>query len=131
MAGWRQGANRWAAFPLSGPGAWHSLFTLKVKVAHPCPTLWDPVNYTVHGILQARILDWVARSLLQGIFPTQGSNPGLPHCRRIFLPAEPPGNSPKIPTASYTAGTLLLTSLTGGDTERIPCPRLRTSRWQS
>ena len=23
-------------------------------------------------------------SLLQGIFPTKGSNPGLPHCRRIF-----------------------------------------------
>ena len=23
-------------------------------------------------------------SLLQGIFPTQGSNPGLPHCRRIL-----------------------------------------------
>ena len=23
-------------------------------------------------------------SLLQGIFPTQGSNPGLPHCRQIF-----------------------------------------------
>ena len=29
-------------------------------------------------------------SLLQGIFPTQGSNPGVPHCRRS-LPAEPPG----------------------------------------
>ena len=28
-------------------------------------------------------------SLLQGIFPTQGWNPGLPHCRQIFLPAEP------------------------------------------
>ena len=27
-------------------------------------------------------------SLLQGIFPTQGLNPGLPHCRQIFLPAE-------------------------------------------
>ena len=25
-------------------------------------------------------------ALLQGIFPTQGSNPGLPHCRWIFLP---------------------------------------------
>ena len=25
-----------------------------------------------------------SRSLLQGIFPTQGSNPGLPHCRRIL-----------------------------------------------
>ena len=30
-------------------------------------------------------------SLLQGIFPTQGSNRGLLHCRRISLPAEPPG----------------------------------------
>ena len=30
-------------------------------------------------------------SLLQGIFPTQGLNPGLPHCRQIFLPAEPQG----------------------------------------
>ena len=32
-------------------------------------------------------------SLLKGIFPMQGSNPGLPHCRRISLPAEPPGKS--------------------------------------
>ena len=30
-------------------------------------------------------------SLLREIFPTQGSNPGLSHCRWIFLPAEPPG----------------------------------------
>ena len=30
-------------------------------------------------------------SLLQGICPTQGSNPGLPCCRQISLPAEPPG----------------------------------------
>ena len=30
-------------------------------------------------------------SLLQGIFPTQGSNPGLPCCRRTFLPAESQG----------------------------------------
>ena len=32
----------------------------KVKVAQPCPTLCDPMDYTVHGILQARILEWVA-----------------------------------------------------------------------
>ena len=31
-----------------------------------------------------------SRSLLQGIFPTQGLNPGLLHCRQI-LPAEPQG----------------------------------------
>ena len=38
----------------------------------------------VHGILQARILEWVAISLLQGIFPTQGSNPSLSHCKQIL-----------------------------------------------
>ena len=32
----------------------------KVKVAQLCPTLWNPMDYTVHGILQARILEWVA-----------------------------------------------------------------------
>ena len=33
---------------------------LKVKVAQLCLTLCDPMDYTVHGILQARILEWVA-----------------------------------------------------------------------
>ena len=31
-----------------------------MKVAQSCPTLCDPVDYTVHGILQARTLEWVA-----------------------------------------------------------------------
>ena len=30
---------------------------MKVKVVQLCPTLWEPVDYTVHGILQARILE--------------------------------------------------------------------------
>ena len=34
-------------------------------------------------------------SLLQGIFPTQGSNPGLPHCRQILYQLSPQG-SPRI-----------------------------------
>ena len=38
----------------------------------------DLMDYTVHGILQARILSWVAFP-----FPTQVSNPGLPHWRHI------------------------------------------------
>ena len=33
---------------------------VKVKVAQLYPTLCDPMDYTVHGILQARILEWVA-----------------------------------------------------------------------
>ena len=44
----------------------------------------SPLGSSVHGILQARILEWVAISLLQGIFPTQESNPGLLHCRQIL-----------------------------------------------
>ena len=36
------------------------------------------------GILQARILEWGCHAFLQGIFPIQGSNPGLPHCRQIL-----------------------------------------------
>ena len=35
-------------------------------------------------------------SLLQGIFPTHGSNPGLPHCRRILYQLSQQG-SPRIP----------------------------------
>ena len=31
-----------------------------VKVTQSCPTLYDPMDYTVHGVLQARILEWVA-----------------------------------------------------------------------
>ena len=34
-------------------------FFFFLKVAQLCPTLCDPVDYIVHGILQARILEWV------------------------------------------------------------------------
>ena len=33
-----------------------------VKVTQMCSTLRDPMDYTVHGILQARILEWIAIS---------------------------------------------------------------------
>ena len=33
---------------------------VEVKVVQSCPTLCDPTDYTVHGICQARILEWVA-----------------------------------------------------------------------
>ena len=50
-----------------------------------CPTLCDPMDCSlsgsfIHGIFQARVLERV----LQRIFPTQGSNPGLPHCRQTL-----------------------------------------------
>ena len=61
-----------------------SPFDGKVKVTLSCPILCDPMDYIVLGILQARILEWVAFPFSRGIFPTQGSNSGLPHCRQIL-----------------------------------------------
>ena len=60
----------------------------------------DPMNCSlpgssVHGILQAEILEWVAIFLLQGIFPTQGSNPSLLHWQVGSLSAEPSGKPHK------------------------------------
>ena len=39
---------------------------VKMKVAQSCPTLCDPMHYTVHGILQATILKWVAFPFSRG-----------------------------------------------------------------
>ena len=39
---------------------------VKVKVTQSCPTLWGPMDYTVQGILQARILEWVAFPFSRG-----------------------------------------------------------------
>ena len=63
---------------------------LKVKCSQSCLTLCDPMDYTVHGILQAGILERVDVSL------TQGLNPGLPHCRQILYQLSHQG-SPRIP----------------------------------
>ena len=42
------------------------------------------MDYTLHGILLARILEWVAVTFSRGTFLTQWLNPGLPHCRQIL-----------------------------------------------
>ena len=43
----------------------------KVKVTQSCPTLFDSMDYTVHGILQARILEWVAFPFSMGFSPAR------------------------------------------------------------
>ena len=48
----------------------------------PC-TVASPGS-SVHGILQARILEWVANFFSRGSAQTQGSNPGLLYCRQIL-----------------------------------------------
>ena len=60
------------------------------KVAHLCPTLCEPMDYTVHGILQARILEWVAFSS-PGDLPNPRIKPRSPTLQMDSLPAETQG----------------------------------------
>ena len=66
----------------------------KKKVTQSCPTLWvsmdcSPPGSSVHGTFQARLLEWVAisfsRETSQSRDWTQGSYPGLLHCRQILI----------------------------------------------
>ena len=55
-------------------------------IAQSCLTLCNPMDYrlpgsSVHGVLQSKNTGAGCHALLQGIFPTQASNPGLSHCR--------------------------------------------------
>ena len=67
---------------------------LKAKATQSCPTLCDLMDYIVHGILQARILEWLAFPF--SIFPTQGSNSGLAHCRWILYLLSHKGSPNKV-----------------------------------
>ena len=67
----------------------------EVKVAQSCPTLWDPMDYSPWNS-PGQNTGVGSHSLLQGIFPTQGSNPGLSNCRQILYQLSHKG-SPRIP----------------------------------
>ena len=43
-----------------------------------------PWTASIHGIFQARVLEWVAISFSRGSSLTWGSNPGLPHCGQML-----------------------------------------------
>ena len=68
------------------------LLKMKVVVSHSHPTLCNSMDYSppdssVHGISQARILEWVAIPFSRDstFFPTQGLNLGHLHCRQILF----------------------------------------------
>ena len=86
------GVVTWSSFIQWSIGKTLVCDILKVKLVSDS---FDPTDCTVHGILQARILEWIAFPFSRGIFPTQGWNPGLPHCRRILYQLSQKG-SPRI-----------------------------------
>ena len=81
-----------------------------MKVTQLCLTLCDPMDYTIHGILQNTGVG--SRSLLQGIFPTQGLNPGLLHCRHILYQLSQQENKSELEEV-VRAGLTRLISLEG------------------
>ena len=68
---------------------------MEYMCASSCPTLRDPMDHSppgsfVHGILQARILEWAATSP-PGDLPNPGVKPRSPALQVDSLPSEPPG----------------------------------------
>ena len=71
-----------------------------VLVAQPCPSLCNhtdcsPPRSSVHGILQARRLEWGCHFLLQGNLPHPGLEPSSLALQGDFLPFELPGTRGK------------------------------------
>ena len=63
--------------------------TITCEVAQLCPTICNPMDCrpsgsSAHGDSPGKNTGVGCHALLQGIFSTQGSNPGFPHCRRIL-----------------------------------------------
>ena len=79
---------------------------VKMKVAQSCPTVCNPMDYTVHGLLQARILEWVAFPFSRGSSQSR-TQTGVSclHCRRILyqLSYEVARSLPVRATQSHTS----------------------------
>ena len=78
------------------------------EIAQSCPTLCDPVDCSppgpsIHGILQARILDWVAISFSRG-FPRPRDRIRSPALQADAVTSEPPGKPINIYTYMFKNG---------------------------
>ena len=74
---------------------------VNVLVAQSCPTLCESMDLSspgssIHGILQARILEGVYHFLLPGDLPDPGIKPESPALQADSLPSEPPGKPTKV-----------------------------------
>ena len=69
---------------------WYKFLQEKVKVPQSCPTLCNPMDFRVHGILHARILEWIGLPS-PGHLPNPGIEPRSPTLQEYSLLAEPQG----------------------------------------
>ena len=86
---------------MNGPWGYYAKWTKSdVKVTQLCPTL------RLHGLYwpwnsPGQNSGVGSLSLLQGIFPTRGSNPGLPHCRHILYQLSHKGSPRTLALVAY------------------------------
>ena len=73
----------------------------KVKVAELCPTLCNPMDYTLHGILQARLLEWVAVPFSRESSQPWDQTQAFPHCRQILYQLSHQGSPRILEWAAY------------------------------
>ena len=71
-----------------------------------CPTLCDPMDCSppgcwVHGDSPGKNTGMGCHAFLQGIFPTQGLNPGVPHCRKILYHLSHQGSPRMLECVAY------------------------------
>ena len=81
-----------------------STFSVMYETCSVLSDFCSPTDYTVHEVLQARILEWVAFSLLQRTFPMQESNQGLLHCRQILYQLSYQGNPDRDKDLTWMCG---------------------------
>ena len=84
----------------------HAACTVLYLVAQPCPILCDPLGcsppgFSVRGDSPSKNTGVGCHALLQAIFPTQGMNPGLPHCRQILYCLSPQGRPGTLGWVAY------------------------------
>ena len=78
----------------------------KSEVAQSCLTLCNPIDCgrpgsSVRGDFQGKNTRVCCHALLQGIFPTQGSNPGLSNCKKILYHLSHQGSPRTLKWVSY------------------------------
>ena len=91
------------------------------EVPQSCPTLCDPMGSSLTGS-SSHSTGVGCHFLLQGIFPIQGLNLSLLHCRQTLLPSKPPGKSKlrtyQTPTLFHTPPWINAWSGSGGSAQK-------------
>ena len=84
---------------------WFDICKVEVFVVHSCPTPCSPLGSSIHGVLQARALEWAATSFCKGSSHPVNEPPSRALAGRSFI-TESPGK----PTFLYNSSQISKTN---------------------